>query len=71
MAKLTWSETEEVAIQLYEAHEEVNPLSVSFVQMHQWICELPDFGADPKGSSEGALEGIQMAWLAEWKYDNE
>jgi FeS assembly protein IscX len=71
MAKLTWSDTEEVAIQLYEAHEGVNPLSVSFVQMHRWICELADFGADPKDSSEGALEGVQMAWLAEWKYDNE
>ena len=71
MAKLTWSDTEEVAIQLYETHEETNPLSVSFVQMHRWICELPDFEGDPQGSSEGLLEGIQMAWLAEWKYDNE
>ena len=71
MAKLTWSDTEEVAIQLYETHEETNPLSVSFVQMHRWVCELPGFEGDPQASSEGLLEGIQMAWLAEWKYDNE
>ncbi len=71
MAKLTWSSSDDIAIELYEAHPEVNPLSVSFVQMHRWVCELPDFDADPKDSSEGALEGIQMAWLSEWKYDHE
>ena len=71
MAKLTWSNSDDIAIELYEAHPEVNPLSVSFVQMHRWVCELADFDEDPKASSEGALEGIQMAWLAEWKYDHE
>jgi len=71
MSKLNWSDAEDIAIALYETHEEVNPLSVSFVQMHKWICELENFGGDPKASSEGALEGIQMAWLDEWKYDNE
>ncbi len=71
MAKLTWSDNEEIAIQLYETHEDTNPLSVSFVQMHRWICELPDFEGDPQSSSEGLLEGIQMAWLAEWNYDHE
>ena len=71
MAKLTWSNSDDIAIELYESHPEVNPLSVSFVQMHRWVCELPDFDDDPKASSEGALESIQMAWLAEWKYDHE
>jgi len=71
MAKLRWSDSEEIAIQLYETHEDTNPLSVSFVQLHRWTCELPDFEDDPQASSEGLLEGIQMAWLAEWKYDNE
>ena len=71
MSKLTWSDAEDVAIALYEAHEDVHPLSVSFVQMHRWVCELDQFVGNPKASSEGALEGIQMAWLDEWKYDNE
>ena len=71
MAKLTWSDTEEIAIQLYEAYEDTDPVSVSFVQMHRWVCALPGFDDDPKSSSEGLLEGIQMAWLAEWKYDHE
>ena len=71
MAQLSWSNTENVAIALYESHSGVDPLSVSFVQLHRWICELNEFGGDPKDSSEGALEGIQMAWLEEWKYDNE
>ena len=69
--KLTWREPRAIGELLYEEHEEVNPLSVSFVQLHAWICELDDFGDDPKGSSEKVLEAIQMIWLEEWKIDNE
>jgi FeS assembly protein IscX len=29
--------------------------------------ELADFREDPKASSEGKLEAIQMAWWEEWK----
>ena len=68
---MDWSNTEEIAIALYAAHEGCDPLTVSFVQMHRWICELEGFKGDPKKSSEGLLEGIQMAWLDEWKYDRE
>jgi FeS assembly protein IscX len=36
---------------------------VRFTDLHRWISELPDFADDPKASSEGKLERIQMAWL--------
>jgi len=41
------------------------------VQMHKWILELDGFVGDPKSSNEKTLEAIQMAWLDEWKVDNE
>jgi FeS assembly protein IscX len=41
----------------------VDPLSVRFTDLHRWVCELPDFADDPKASSEGKLERIQMAWV--------
>ena len=64
---LTWDHTENIALALYEAHPDVDPLKVRFTDMHQWITELDDFGDDPKKSSEGKLEAIQMAWYEEWK----
>ena len=46
--KLTWNDTREIGELLYELHEEVDPLSISFVQLHKWICALDDFDDDPK-----------------------
>jgi len=34
------------------------------------VCELKDFTDDPKASTEGKLEAIQMAWLEEWKEEH-
>ncbi len=70
MPKLTWSNARDIGDLLYEAHEDVDPLSISFVQLHKWTCELSDFEGDPKASSEKSLEAIQMAWYDEWKFDN-
>jgi FeS assembly protein IscX len=61
--KLTWEDSEDIAERLSEAHPEVDPLSVRFTDLHRWVCELPDFSDDPKASSEGKLERIQMAWV--------
>ncbi len=69
--KLTWNDARAIGETLYEEHEDVDPLSISFVQLHKWICALPDFDDDPKKSSEKHLEAVQMIWLEEWKLDNE
>ena len=61
--KLTWDDPEDIAEQLAERHADVDPLSVRFTDLHRWICELPNFADDPKASSEGKLERIQMAWI--------
>jgi len=71
MPGLTWDHTEDIALALYEAHPDLDPLKVRFTEMHQWITELDDFGDDPKKSSEGRLEAIQMAWYEEWKEGQE
>jgi FeS assembly protein IscX len=61
--KLTWDDAEDIAEKLAERHADVDPLSVRFTDLHRWVCELPDFADDPKTSSEGKLERIQMAWI--------
>ena len=67
MAGLTWDQTEEIALSLLEAHPDVDPLKVRFTDLHKWITDLEDFGDDPKGSNEGNLVAILMAWYEEWK----
>ncbi len=64
---LKWDDHEEIAEQLIEAHPEVNPLGVRFTDLHRWVTEPTDFDDDPKASSEGKLEAIQMAWAEEHK----
>ena len=61
--KLTWDDAEDIAEKLAERHHDIDPLGVRFTDLHRWVCELPDFGDDPKASSEGKLERIQMAWI--------
>ena len=67
--KLTWKDTEDIAIALYEKYPDIDPLTVRFTDLHKWITSLPDFDDDPKASNEGILEAIQMAWYEEWKAD--
>jgi FeS assembly protein IscX len=67
MPGLTWDHIDDIAVSLYEAYPDVDPLTIRFTDMHKWITELPDFGDDPAKSTEGKLEAIQMAWLDEWK----
>jgi FeS assembly protein IscX len=68
MAKqLTWDDAEDIAIQLSEAHPDLDPLTVRFTDLHRYVTELTDFGGDPKASNEGKLEAIQMAWLEEYQ----
>jgi FeS assembly protein IscX len=64
---LTWDDTEDIGILLAEKFPQQNPLEVRFTDLHRWVTELPGFAADPKGSNEGKLEAIQMAWYEEWQ----
>ncbi len=65
--KLKWTDSEDVAILLHEKYPALDPLAVRFTDLHAWVCDLPEFGDDPKASNEAKLEAIQMAWLEEWK----
>ena len=70
MKKLTWSDFEDIGIELYEAHPTLDPLAVRFTDLHRYIIELDNFDDDPAASNEAKLEAIQMAWLEEFK-DNQ
>ena len=65
--KLNWTDTEDIGIELADKFPDVDPLTVRFTDLHQWVTELDDFGDDPKASNEAKLEAIQMAWLEEYR----
>ncbi len=62
---LSWTDSLEVAIALDEAHPEVDPMTVNFVDLRDWVLALPEFDGDPKHSGERILEAIQQAWIEE------
>jgi len=64
---LKWDDAEDLAIALADAHDGADPLTVRFTDLHRFVTELDDFDDDPKASSEGKLEAIQMAWLEEYR----
>lgn len=67
MAGLTWDQSEDIGIALFEKYPDADPLKVRFTDLLKWVTELEDFDDDPAKSSEGKLEAIQMAWYEEWK----
>jgi len=68
---ITWEDAEDIAIALAERYPDTDPLTVRFTDLHRWVVELPGFAADPKASTEGKLEKIQMAWLEEYRASRE
>jgi len=62
---MKWTDTREIAIALAEAHPDVDPLTIRFTDLHQWVCALPGFADDPNHSGEKILEAIQMTWVDE------
>ena len=62
---MKWTDTLDIAIELTEAHPEIDPRTIRFTDLHRWVMELPDFEDNPEHSGEKILEAIQMAWIDE------
>ena len=63
--KLKWVDVLEIAIALSEAHEDIDPCTINFVNLRRLVTELPGFDDDPERSGEKILEAIQAAWIEE------
>ncbi|HEX7055151.1 MAG TPA: Fe-S cluster assembly protein IscX [Burkholderiales bacterium] len=62
---MKWTDTQEIAIALSEAHPGVDPKQVRFTDLYRWVMALPGFADDPKRCGEKILEAIQLAWIDE------
>ncbi|MGF1725087.1 Fe-S cluster assembly protein IscX [Photobacterium nomapromontoriensis] len=62
---LKWIDSRELAIELSERYPDVDPVTVRFTDLRDWILELADFDDDPEHCSERVLEAVQMYWIEE------
>ena len=62
---LKWTDVNDIAIELSEQKEGVDPLAVRFTDLREWVLALPDFDDSPDRCGEKVLEAIQMAWISE------
>ncbi len=66
----TWTDLDDIAINLYEKNPDKNPITVRFTDLLDYVLKLEEFSGSKEECNEGKLEAIQMAWLEEWK-DNQ
>jgi FeS assembly protein IscX len=62
---LTWIDSLEIALDLMEEHPDVDPLTLHFTDLREWVLALERFNDDPKHCGERVLEAIQLAWISE------
>jgi len=62
---LKWTESLEIAMALSDAYPDVDPKTVRFTDLFQWVQQLKGFDDDPAHCGEKILEAIQMAWIDE------
>ncbi|WP_035384266.1 Fe-S cluster assembly protein IscX [Ferriphaselus sp. R-1] len=62
---MKWTDVSDIAIELAERHPEIDPRSVRFTDLHNWVVDLPGFDDEHGRGGEKVLEAIQMAWIDE------
>ena len=64
---MKWTESQRIAEELFDKFPEIDPKSVRFTDLMDWVMALEGFNDDPKHCGEKILEAIQLAWLAEYE----
>jgi FeS assembly protein IscX len=62
---MKWTDSLTIAQSLYDKYPEVDPKTVVFMDLMQWVLDLEGFNDDPKRCGEKILEAIQLAWIEE------
>ena len=62
---ITWTDSLEIAISLEEAHPDIDPITINFVDLRELVMALEDFNEGDTQCGEKILEAIQMFWIDE------
>ncbi|CAN1503828.1 iscX_yfhJ, FeS assembly protein IscX [Methylophilaceae bacterium] len=60
-----WTDSQRIAEALFDKHPDIDPKTIRFTDLYQWILDLEDFQDDPNKCGEKILEAIQLAWIEE------
>ena len=62
---MKWTDTIQIAEALYDQYPDIDPLTVRFTDLLQWVMQLEGFDDLDSNCGERILEAIQMAWIEE------
>lgn len=62
---MKWTDSQRIAEELYDKFPDVDPKTIRFTDLMQWVMELEDFDDEPSRCGEKILEAIQLAWIEE------
>jgi FeS assembly protein IscX len=52
---------------LFDLKPDIDPKTIRFTDLYQWVIDLEGFSDDPKKCGERILEAIQLAWIEEYE----
>ncbi|GJI99564.1 MULTISPECIES: Fe-S cluster assembly protein IscX [unclassified Duganella] len=64
---MKWTDITAIAEALYDKHPDIDPLTIRFTDLHNWIVDLEEFDDDHSRGGEKVLEAVQQAWIDEAK----
>jgi FeS assembly protein IscX len=62
---MKWTDITAIAEALYDKHPDIDPLTIRFTDLHNWIVDLEEFDDDHTRGGEKVLEAVQQAWIDE------
>ncbi|MEK6425719.1 Fe-S cluster assembly protein IscX [Burkholderia sp. 22PA0099] len=67
---MKWTDSRAIAIALADKFPDVDPKTIRFTDLHQWVLDLDGFDDAPDRSGEKILEAIQLLWIDESDFDD-
>ena len=64
---MKWTDTQIIAEMLFDLKPDIDPKTIRFTDLYQWVIDLEGFSDDPKKCGERILEAIQLAWIEEYE----
>ncbi|MES2498941.1 MAG: Fe-S cluster assembly protein IscX [Pseudomonadota bacterium] len=62
---MKWTDSLRIAEDLADKYPDVDPSTIRFTDLMQWVLDLDGFDDAPERCGEKILEAIQLAWIDE------
>ena len=62
---MKWTDVQQIAEELYDQHPDIDPRTIRFTDLHNYVVGLDDFDDEHNRGGEKVLEAIQAGWIAE------